>query len=215
MEYRKEDYIYNLSYKGKVTHYLDDVLFQDDKTELKLAYECPRVSEMAPFIEEFVVGYLSEDDFERDSIITLDCGTVDYAVGTTPEIINNDSSSVYLFQKKQSTTDVFGVETIIINYMMEVDIHKSHKVISQDIKQLEKENPFFSFYKMVGSKFNIKNDKNLCALIGSARLDLMSDPDYSFMIMEYSHLRKYVPLSQELAFRTISKIYNFLPTKIK
>ncbi len=215
MEYKKEEHIYNLSYKGKVTHYLDDVLFQEDKSEIKLAYECPKVSDMAPFIEEFVVTYLTDFDFERDSIITLDCGSIDYKLGQTPIIENDDLSSVYLFQKKRTITDIFGEEKIIINYKIEVDISKSYKTISNDIKKMEEKNSFFSFYKMIGKQFNIKDDTQLCALIGSARLDLMSNPDYSFMMVEYYHLRSCVPLSQEMALRTISKIYDFVPTKIK
>lgn len=215
MEYRKEEHIYNLSYKGKVTHYLDDVLFQDDKSELNLAYECPRLSEMAEYIEEFVVNYLTASDFQRESIIVIDCGSIDYKKGLTPKIKNKDSSSVHLFTNKKIMTDIFGEEKVLINFKLELDISKSHKEISGDIKEFEENNNFFSFYKMLGEKFNITTEQRLCALIGSARLDLMENPDYPFMIMEYAHLRKFVPMTESMALRTISKIYNFTPQKTK
>ncbi len=207
MEVDKLNHVYSLSYDNQIMYYLDDVLFQEDHSELNLDYETPRISELAYHINEFTNKYLKREHFSDEGFVNINAGKKEYEEGSVPLIINNDTSSVYLTEKRQSITDLNGRKRIVIKYILEIDISKDFELIKKDLITLQKINNFFDLFELMSKAINVRDFDHLFVLINGARIDFLVETKWSFMVMEYCHLRKYAFLSQERAKIAIEKIY--------
>lgn len=207
MEKNKLDQIYALSYENQIIYYFDDVLFQDDKEDLNMDFDVPRISELSRYISEFTESFLNSSHFSDFGVVHINCGLKEYEKGKTPRINNNDKSSIYLTERRDSSSTVTGEDKIIIKYTIEVDISKDFSLISSDLNILIKTNPFFDFFNLMEESLGIKNIDQFSVLINSARIDLLLEMKWSFMVIEYCHLRKFAFLSKERALSAIKIIY--------
>lgn len=207
MDVNKLDSIYSLAYDNQIMHYLDDVLFQDDNEDLGLSFETPRISELSKYIEEFTELYLNENHFYDSGRIRFKCGKISYDCGEIPKIKNDLESTVYLMEEKTKRFSIEGDPKIEVEYILEIDISKNSIQIEKDIKKLMVYNNFFNFFELVSKNMNVKTYEQFCVVINSARIDTLLEMKWSFMVLEYCHLRKYAFLSIEGAKRAIEIIY--------
>jgi len=110
-------------------------------------------------------------------------------------------------EEKIKRFSIKGEPKIEVEYILEIDISKTSIQIEKDIETLTINNDFFNFFELVSVNMNVKTYNQFCVVINSARIDTLLEMKWSFMVLEYCHLRKYAFLSIEGAKKTIEIIY--------
>lgn len=210
MKYKrdKDDYVYSLQYNEQILYYFDDSLFLGEELNEELySRDIPRISELTEYIEEFS-KHFDVDYYSSDAILKIEFIRETIDTSEIPVVCNSKNKAVKFNTKCIMNETIDGKEVFDCKINLIIDLSKTFDEIICDLGKLEELNDFFTIEKLF-NLLGINSNKNFKDYISAERMFMLDKDEYSFIMMEYCHLRKYAGLSESSAQYCLKKIYKF------